>query len=216
MVDAKVTTLAQQKQLDLYEIKRANLFKGTIAVCAVYGAIALIVLLITIFTEFGKTVLADTMFAFTTTFIAGMILIVVILGISVTAYEMPDTNFSTYNTLSCPDYYKLEKETPENIALYNTGIKNKMTYKCVADTSVWGVGFGTGSIGVGTTTVLNKEYYTGIGTAVSNNKCNTIFPLYLSSLETDSNPTDLHCKWSKLCNVPWSSACSRDPSAVTL
>lgn len=216
MVDAKVTTLAQKKQLDLYEIKRANLFKGTIAVCAVYGAIALIVLLITIFTEFGKTVLADTMFAFTTTFIAGMILIVVILGISVTAYEMPDTNFSTYNTLSCPDYYKLEKETSNNLASYNSGIRNKMTYKCVADTSVWGVGFGTGATGVGSTSLLNTKYYTGIGNTVNNNRCDTIFPLYLSSVENDSNPTDLHCKWSKLCNVPWSSACSDVPSTITL
>lgn len=248
MVDTKVTTLAQQKQLDLYEIKRVSLFKGTIAVCAVYGTIALIILLITIFTEFGKTVLADTMFAFTTTFIAGMILIVVILGISVSMYKMPDTDFSTYNTLSCPDYYTLEKEAVSNLGSYNTGIKNKMTYKCVADTNVWGTGFGTSTTasvsggimtynnsagigttsftGIGSTTSFYKYMdgiglgstsggvttYTGIGT--TNQQCNNVFPLYLSSLENESDPTKLHCQWSKVCGVPWSSACTTPPSGV--
>lgn len=161
-------------QKEAYDIRRANVFKGTIAVCVLYAVLATLILLITLFTNFGKTVLADTLFAFTITIIAGMILIVVILGISVSNYQPPEITFDLFNSLSCPDYYTLEAVPKGDLNQYPKEKQPYLNYRCVANSAVYPEKSFTNNnttyyVGIGTTTSVgfgtNSSTFVGIGTA---------------------------------------------------
>jgi hypothetical protein len=187
-------------QKEAYEIQRSKIFKGTISVCVIYAVVATLILLVTLFTNFGKTVLADSLFPFTITVIAGMILIVVILGISVSNYKPPEITFDTYNSLSCPDYYTLEKVAKSDLDTYPKEKQPYLNYRCKANPNVYPVrmvdstqylGIGTsGAVGIGTTNSsvvgigTNSPYYTSMnltGTA------STQWQKYYTDINTNIN-----------------------------
>lgn len=204
-------------QKEAYEIRRSKIFKGTIAVCVIYAVIATLILLITLFTNFGKNVLADLLFPFTITVIAGMILIVLVLGIAVTKYKPPEITFDLYNSLSCPDYYKLKKVEAGDLNQYPREKQPYLNYRCEADPNVYldrPTAAITATSSLPGTTAPNQwtNYYNDINkTGVTKTKgCDTVYPYLLANYSSlNDTPNVLQCEWSKQCNVPWSSVCPK-------
>lgn len=135
-------------ELKAYTVSKTKSFKGTIAVCVIYGTFALALLVISLLSSAGKAALAENFIAFLVTFTIGIIIVVLTLVVSV--LNMKPTRFSTslYDRYSCPDYWKLVKaddsdlpatvkKEDERAPLYN--------FKCVPDDSVYVYNTASGS-----------------------------------------------------------------------
>lgn len=91
----------------LYTSQRVSKFYLTILICAIYGSISLVMLLLAIFTSWGKRYLYDEMLAFVVTFIIGTILIIVFLANEIYAFKpVQSSNSLKYDAEMCPDYWK--------------------------------------------------------------------------------------------------------------
>jgi hypothetical protein len=227
---------AQNPQLSLgdirtYNISKTNYFKGTIAVCAIYGAVALLMLMLVLFSEKGSQFMSETFRAFTITFVVGLVLVVIILVVQIMSFKPSVLTQSPYDTSMCPDNWTLQEtpdtsfdalsDDPTDIAL--------MQYKCVAPS-----GFATkaqtsysvpasfdateASIDVLARKKLVHEYNPTLsertkttGSNITYN-CSTVYPQYLAAknlLDTDINnsPNLLACAFATQCGVPWTSMC---------
>jgi hypothetical protein len=139
-----------------------NAFMGTIAVCVIYGIIAILMILYINLTESGKA-LYDDLKPFALTFIFGTLFIIISITIMV-LYWRPEQAKKLeiqdvlQNPYSCPDYYKLEKiiDTDSNmlsnmssildinkkyklnkdVDLKNYRYTQALDYKCVFDDTV--------------------------------------------------------------------------------
>lgn len=120
-----------------YEAKRANVFKGTIAVCAIYGALAFGMLLLVLFTQTGKQVLTDAMLPFTATFVAGTMLIIIFLIINIVKFEPTRLPRADYDATVCPDYWLLEKTPVDELEALNGKSRNLMRYRCRPDPKIF-------------------------------------------------------------------------------
>ena len=90
-----------------------NAFMGTIAVCVIYGIIAILMILYINLTESGKTLYSDLK-PFALTFIFGTLLIIIATTTMVLYWEPEQAaklkiNDVLQNPYSCPDYYLLEQ-----------------------------------------------------------------------------------------------------------
>ena len=90
-----------------------NAFMGTIAVCVIYGIIAILMILYINLTESGKTLYSDLK-PFALTFIFGTLLIIIVTTTMVLYWEPEQAaklkiNDVLQNPYSCPDYYVLEQ-----------------------------------------------------------------------------------------------------------
>tara|TARA_E500000331_G_scaffold356324_1_gene414299 strand:+ start:286 stop:1002 length:717 start_codon:yes stop_codon:yes gene_type:complete len=95
------------------KVKKHNAFMGTIAVSIVYGLVALILLLVGYFTEYGKRTILGSLSTFTATFIIGTILVIVLMTFLVIEWNPEEATkkspgMDQLNTSSCPDYWKVE------------------------------------------------------------------------------------------------------------
>ena len=141
----ELSSLTDQ-QKEEYLSERIKKFKLTIIVCCVYGIIALVMLILAMFTSWGNKVLYTDMFSFMITFIIGTIIIIIFLANEIYNFK-PTKSISSigYDAQMCPDYWKLEyvKEVENldknakpyiNIQEVN---KNQFSYKCVLDKSLF-------------------------------------------------------------------------------
>jgi hypothetical protein len=124
-------------ELKAYQVNKAKWFKGTIAVCVVYGVLALILLFVAIFDLRGRQLLSDNFMPFTVTFVGGMIVVIILLVIQITTFKPKAFNKSVYDKDVCPDYWKAEAEKNELPATTETSDQYLMRTKCVPDTSVF-------------------------------------------------------------------------------
>lgn len=138
-----------------------NYFMGTIAICVVYMILALLMIIIGKFTDFGKSLLFGSMISFTTTFIIGTIFVVIIATIMVIEYKPPDNKVSMpniYKSDSCPDYWEYVSIKEEQNDDYGQDVKfdvngntsnlydipevskmqsNHRSYKCVPSDNIY-------------------------------------------------------------------------------
>jgi hypothetical protein len=137
-----------------------NAFMGTIAVCVIYGIIAILMILYINLTESGKTLYSDLK-PFALTFIFGTLLIIIVTTTMVLYWEPEQAaklkiNDVLQNPYSCPDYYLLEQSgdsesnVVSNMSAYlinNTVLTDKVDflnyksnelyeYKCTNDTNI--------------------------------------------------------------------------------
>lgn len=113
--------------------KTESYFKGSIAVASIYGATALLMFLIAVFSEAGKAILTDRLLPFTVTFIGGIIVVVTILLFSIFTAKPPPVTVFEYDSTKCPDYWKLVK-TPKGILdMYPVEKRPQLQYMCVRD-----------------------------------------------------------------------------------
>jgi hypothetical protein len=101
---------------EVMSVSKYNALWGTIMICIIYASIALMILLGAYFTEIGKTIFIKNLSVFTTTFIIGTILIIIIVTSLVIDWK-PDENKvlskEIIGPLSCPDYWNMTKNTTD-------------------------------------------------------------------------------------------------------
>jgi hypothetical protein len=121
-----------------YNVKKAKLFKLTISICAIYGTLAIVILLLTLFSSQGSQIFTEEVRPFTLTFVGGMIIVIILLIIQIVSFKPIALSTSTFDKDRCPDFWKLVK-TPDNDPIYSSAtndIKQLLAYKCVPDTNI--------------------------------------------------------------------------------
>ena len=136
---ATTTIDLTDSELEIYNTERFKMFKITIAICIVYGLLALIFLLVGLFTSFGEEYIFNKMFYFSTTYIIGTIIIIFYLSNTIYNYKFIKPSNSLENDRDlCPDYWKLVPENIDNLTDNNNKKYlpediniNLFKYKCV-------------------------------------------------------------------------------------
>jgi hypothetical protein len=146
------------RELRLFEQEKMELYKGTFVVCIVYGLSALILLVVILFTEWGKEFIYDKFAPAVITYILGSLIIIIYLLNAIFSIKprKVGTDFDSDSSLMCPDFWRLEKVSEPNrdaIILNNSpasgskgtfipSIINKknanIQYRCVYDPNVYG------------------------------------------------------------------------------
>lgn len=126
--------------ITVYNIKRNNMFKGTILMCIIYAIFAFILIIAAYVSESLRTVLFERFLPFTLVYIVGTIIIILIFIGLIFSYKpekLDDSN--QYPRVSCPDYWKLEivdDNTTKN--LFSRDFDSSLfKYRCVMDTNVF-------------------------------------------------------------------------------
>jgi len=208
--------------LKSYYVKRVNYFKGSIAVCAIYGTIALILLLLILFNTSGSSLLTSQLKTFTLTFIAGMVVIIILIVINIVRFKPTKGNNSIYDGDMCPDYWQLVQSTtddyPSDITSTN---KYLMQFKCIPNQSVYDKSTVNTVASIsnsanpkdpvsklaGPTGYSAQMYGSNFSSKLD---CSKTFPQFLRSKNaTDTDLNDnlnaLSCEYAKHCNIPWTS-----------
>lgn len=126
-------------ELAAYQTNKAGWFKGTIAVCVVYGVFALALLAIAVFDTRGRQFLSEDFLPFTITFVAGMIVVIILLVVQIVTFKPKKLETVLYDREVCPDYWKFVPTTSADVThLQNddSSEQHLMKMKCVPDPEV--------------------------------------------------------------------------------
>jgi len=145
------------RELRLFEQEKMDLYKGTFVVCIVYGLSAFILLVVILFTEWGKEFIYDKFAPAVITYILGSLVIIIYLLNAIFSIKprKVGTDFDSDSSLICPDFWKLERVTPDNrTAMITNNLKAdgkgtfipsivkdtnaNLQYRCVYDEKVYG------------------------------------------------------------------------------
>jgi len=129
--------------ITVYNIKRNNMFKGTILMCIIYAIFAFILIIAAYVSESLRTVLFERFLPFTLVYIVGTIIIILIFIGLIFSYKpekLDDSN--QYPRVSCPDYWKLEivDDNTTKKLFSNDFDSSLFKYRCVMDTDVFSKG----------------------------------------------------------------------------
>jgi hypothetical protein len=125
--------------ITVYNIKRNNMFKGTVLMCIIYAIFAFILIISAYVSENIKTLLFERFLPFTLIYIIGTIVIILIfVGLIFSFKPEKIDNTSEYPRVSCPDYWKLELvDDYDTKTLFDTQYDNDLfKYKCVMDKNI--------------------------------------------------------------------------------
>jgi hypothetical protein len=135
-----------EDERELYLSEKMKMFKLTVVICAFYGILAVILLVLALFTSWGQQFLYNEMFPFVITYIIGTIIIIIYLAYEVYTYEPIKTKGALGGDAEmCPDYWKIEYAGDQIKKKDNSGRsflpedvnKSLFTYKCVMDPNVF-------------------------------------------------------------------------------
>ena len=137
-------------ELAAYQIKKGSLFKGTIAVCVIYGVFAVLLLVIAFTDVRGRQMLSEDFLPFTITFVAGMIIVIIMLVIQITTFKPQKFETIMYDRDMCPDYWKAVPATQTEMEAGvgdDTADQSLKRIKCVPDPDVFALDYqyGTGT-----------------------------------------------------------------------
>lgn len=227
ILDEQMARLTPSQQA-LYKSRRASYFKGTIAVCVIYGTLSLFLFVLAIASVKGRELLANDLLSFTVTFIAGMILIIIVLTLQVLNFKPPNYTGEDPAAMVCPDYWTL-KETPKYVLdnVTNSEEKYLMQYMCQNDRS--GVMPAREAAQTFATTAalpvskkLKEKVAAVVYGAQGNDEnagrlnCNLVFPTLMAvkdRKEFPEVPNSMRCQYAKTCGVSWTEACPEIPTA---
>jgi hypothetical protein len=133
-----------EKEAKDFEKKKIEAFNGTIIICVLYGSIAIILLLLINFTQFGKEYIYKKFMPFVITYVIGAIFILFYMVFAIYNLEPTKKKSDNRNDLVCPDYWKLVKtgeqellDIKNNNFINNINkniLDNDINYKCQIDT----------------------------------------------------------------------------------
>ena len=208
-----------------YEINRGRMFKGTIAVSVVYGVIALFLVVLMFLSERTKQVLGVDLFAFSVTFIAGMLLIITMLVIQIVTFKKEKPSLPT-DLYQCPDYWEL-KETPmEIVKKFPEDVQSFVQYRCTPKMDVYDARMirktlPSGALADERATVKELESaWTEFNnmSAVKNTvadqlSCKQMYPGWMARedrTKNPNNPTKMRCQYANFCtnSAPWTGLCN--------
>lgn len=204
-------------QRKAYQAERARYFKGTIAVCVIYGVLALGLFLIAFLNARGREILVGDLFAFSATFIGGMLLIIIMLTVQVLNFKPPVVDNKDPGELACPDYWQLVKTPKEDLATMAEEDRYKMRFKCVNMQRGILNSASTAPVQNSTTDKVEKQLYDFGQSAYKNQTagildCNKVFPMMMSAEDKKANPDNpnlLRCKYAEKCGLTWSYVCPK-------
>lgn len=141
-----ISSLSEEEQR-IYLSDKIKMFKATIAICAIYGTIAFIFLLLLFFTTWGKRMLYNDMLSFVITYIIGTVVIIIYMSNAIYNFKPMKGNSKdiAYDSEMCPDYWKLEFIKPEDMRdeqnkdyfMTNNVNLNHFKHKCVLDQTLF-------------------------------------------------------------------------------
>ena len=145
------------RELRLFEQEKMDLYKGTFVVCIVYGLSAFILLVVILFTEWGKEFIYDKFAPAVITYILGSLVIIIYLLNAIFSIKprKVGTDFDSDSSMICPDFWRLERVSDTNrAAMINNNLKTdgkgdfipsivkdtnaNLQYRCVYDEKVYG------------------------------------------------------------------------------
>ena len=146
-----------EKELKLFEQEKMDLYKGTFVVCLVYGLSAFLLLVVILFTEWGKEYIYDKFAPAVITYILGSLIIIIYLLNAIFSIRPRKlgTDMDSDKNIICPDYWRLEK-VPDSLKteIIDNNINNSsskkiipqigretnanLQYRCVYDNNVYG------------------------------------------------------------------------------
>jgi hypothetical protein len=144
MCDKKSDPVLTDYDITINSIHQENMFKGTITVCIVYAIFAFILVAAAYFSDNIRELLFDKFLPFTLVYIIGTIVIIMIFIYYIVSFvpKKIDNN-KIDDSISCPDYWKLEIlddkaiEKSFDVTNYN---KKLFKYRCVMDDAVFNKG----------------------------------------------------------------------------
>lgn len=184
-----------EKELKLFEKEKLELYKGTFVVCLVYGITAFLLLIVILFTKWGKEYIYDKFAPAIITYILGSIIIIVYLLYSIYSIKPRKIgkDIESDNNIICPEYWKLEKvpnEMKEEIIQNNNNFGSQIIpeinserstniqYRCKYDKNVYG---NTSDYLKMTNDISNTKYYPGFNTS-------NIANIYATNLKAKLTP----------------------------
>jgi hypothetical protein len=145
------------RELRLFEQEKMDLYKGTFVVCIVYGLSAFILLVVILFTEWGKEFIYDKFAPAVITYILGSLIIIIYLLNAIFSIKprKVGTDMDSDHNIICPDFWKLERvdDTTRAAIIANNEVANgkgkiiptftsdknaNLQYRCVYDPNVQG------------------------------------------------------------------------------
>lgn len=129
--------------LTIFNQKREKIFWGTIAICIIYALIGFIIFISSYLSENVKAILLNRFLPFTIVFIVGTIIIVFFLAYQVNDFKPIRIDKSaSYDDLSCPDYWKLQKiAIDDKVKIFDSNINPVLfQYRCVMDPKIFNKG----------------------------------------------------------------------------
>ena len=147
------------RELRLFEQEKMDLYKGTFVVCIVYGLSAFILLVVILFTEWGKEFIYDKFAPAVITYILGSLIIIIYLLNAIFSIKprKVGTDMDSDHNIICPDFWKLERVDPETraaiiennevvngsgegniIPSFTSAANANLQYRCVYDPNVQG------------------------------------------------------------------------------
>lgn len=133
----------------IFNLKREKVFYGTIAICFLYGSFALLLFVLSYFSDKIKYLLLNSFLPFTIVYVIGTILIIMYLIHQVLNFKPYKINNSgNYDDLSCPDYWTLQRvydTTDSNLSYWynshgfesNVVTPNLFNYRCVLNKNIF-------------------------------------------------------------------------------
>lgn len=168
-----------KKEFELFEKEKLELYKGTFVVCLVYGITAFLLLIIILFTKWGKEYIYDKFAPAIITYILGSIIIIIYLLSSIYSIKPRKIgkDIESDNNIICPEYWKLEKVPTDmkeeiiqnnNIFGYqiipeiNSEQNANIQYRCKYDKNIYG---NTSDYLKMTNDISKTKYYPGFNTS---------------------------------------------------
>ena len=234
------TSAALSKQNEQnYLDQRQRSFKATIAVALVYAGIAVLVILATTLSQFGRTVLSGPAFPFVVTFVTCMIVIVLILFIVLISWKKPvAAEGGLVKGDYCPDYWMTYNSQPDAVQAMNTAQQPYGKITCIPNADVFPIitpdplveaninrPATLAPLGINPKHDLfyllddvngTVDNPTAIGASGAALSCSTIYPDYMAVWDSQNhpeNPIAVRCEWAKQCGVPWTSVCPAAPAS---
>jgi len=127
-----------KEEKDKYESQRIIMFKYTFLVCIIYGSIAISVLIIGIFTEWGQKTFFNDLLPFIATYIIGSIIIILYLSNAIYNFRPVKLDQTyIYEKDVCPDYWRMDylndpeqRDRQQKTFLTNGLDRNHFVQKC--------------------------------------------------------------------------------------
>ena len=140
MTDKKNDNISNY-DMTIYNIKRENMFKGTILMCIIYAIFAFILIISAYVSDNIKTLLFERFLPFTLIYIIGTIIIILVFVAFIFSFKAEKLdNTNEYPIVSCHDYWKLEivdeYDTKTSFDTKNYD-NNLFKYKCVMDDKIF-------------------------------------------------------------------------------
>lgn len=208
----------QEARIDKeYEVNRSRMFKGTIAVSVVYGVIALLFVVLMFVSERIKSVLGVDLFAFSVTFIAGVLLIVVMLVIQILTFkkDKPSLPLDLYQ---CPDFWEMTETPAEVLNKLPEADRVYSQYRCRPKEGIFSQKvMKTGAPADADNKKELKDAWTAFNNKLPTNandqmSCQQIYPGWMAFEDrrvSPKNPTKMRCQYSSFCGNTgaWTEVC---------